>query len=67
MHCVRAVVVEMHGVGQHVEYGCVLVGYVGLVWSCRVVCGDTEYDEQAQTMPILQLQHCILHTFWNQQ
>ena len=28
-----------NGVGQHVEYGCVLKGYVGLVWSCRVVCG----------------------------
>ena len=28
-----------NGVGHHVEYGCVLMGYVGLVWSCRVVCG----------------------------
>ena len=28
-----------NGIGQHVEYGCILVGYVGLVWSCIVVCG----------------------------
>ena len=48
MDCVCARLL-WNGVGQHVGYGCVLVGYVGLVWSCGVVCGALRGLDEKET------------------
>ena len=41
--------------------------YDGFLAACKEYNTELEYDEQALRMPIPQLQHCILRTFWNQQ